>query len=285
MGITLSTNTNAPYTIARQSNARELGYKIDGTDISSYLDVPYNEYTVAGTSTFTMPNRASYLAVVLIGGGGGGGQGGWGSNNNIGRGAGGGGGGAIFVSKPVLVSSGTSITIAVGTGGTGATGNINLNNGVNGGETSIKIGTTKIFGAGGGGKGNNGWNQDNALPSYSVGVGGSGGTKYINTNYTSYEYQSSTGGSGVSIPYLSGTAYINGGKGGDISMNFIDTPAYYSDISYAGGSGGNYTIVQNGDNGTGYGTGGGGGAGNTGNATGGTGGNGGSGYARIYFYV
>jgi hypothetical protein len=215
----------------------------------------------------------------------GGGKGGWGSNKYDGFGAGGGGGGAIFVSKTVPLAPATPIQIAVGTGGPGAD-NVNTNNAYDGGETSIKINGLKVFGAGGGRKGVCGWNKDDPT-TYTPGVGGVGGTVYIDSNYTSYEFQKSTGGNGTTITYTTtGTITYTGGKGGDISMSFSGTPAYYSNISYTGANGGS-SSGETGGSGQGYGSGGGGGAGNqdTGAAAGGNGGTGAKGYARIFFYI
>jgi hypothetical protein len=307
MGVKYSLPYTSTETISSQSNARPLNYYISNIDVSQYLDVSYNEYTVPGDYTITVPARASYIAAVLIGGGGGGGSGGWASNNGKGSGGGGGGSGGALLTKAISVSPGTTIYLTVGAGGTGGTvgassgdtpQKIPQNNAVAGGDTTMSF-DSKIYTAGGGGKGISGWNTDsdnlNGSPSPYTGNGGNRGT---NTVSASSDISYNTRGiAGSSITFTSGTdnlssAQLSGGAGGGRTENYSSYSRNYNAIGGAAPSIQPNTQSNPGNDGTGDGgAGGSGGSGNNGNGgdetklRGGIGGKGADGYARIYFYI
>jgi YD repeat-containing protein len=84
-------------------------------------------YASAGTYTYTVPSGATTLTVQLWGGGGGGGRGytnGGTYNGNYGEAGGGGGGGGAYVKTTAIpVTSGETLSVTVGAGGTsGANG-------------------------------------------------------------------------------------------------------------------------------------------------------------------
>lgn len=208
--------------------------------------------------------QLSYLA---IGGGGGGGRGGLST-----YGGGGGGGGGITTGFLKLNQTDT-VTIVVGTGGTGPTsGSVP---GVNGGATTIStLGGTNIYVAGGGGGGavNSGKGQDSTGSSTgAIFLGGGGGSsnsgdagigKY---NGGIGNQKSGGGGGGGSIGGDSNPG--NGGTGLSPTNATLPTqfgPSYLNKF-YCGGGGG-------GDNGNGNNAGAGGynsgGAGGNSNSTG-----------------
>jgi hypothetical protein len=283
--------TNNSYMIERQSNARNLNYQFGGDDISNYINVSYIEYTTPGTYTITVPNIASYIAVVLIGGGGSGGNGGWGSNGSasFGTGGGGGGAGATIITKAIPITPSSTVSLTVGGGGSpGSFNGVIPYIGTSGAETSISIGGVKRFGAGGGYRGNSGWNQNsvniNTLPNNEVrGLGGTGGTIYQESNYSIYYQDGTNGDNGDSAyPTRTSTTYIRwGASGGGRTKDYGTLSIDYNAV------GGNGFFIGTGLSGTGYGAGGGGGGGTdiATNDAGGTGGAGNSGYARIYFYI
>jgi len=122
--------------------------------------------TFTSSGTWTKATREAALGVtikrVIVEVQGGGGGGGGSSSTSYGSGSGGGGG---YTKKLIDVSSISSATITVGSGGTGGTSS---SNGVTGGNSSWVDGTNTLTGGGGvGGTGNSG---------SAYGNGGSGGT-------------------------------------------------------------------------------------------------------------
>ena len=308
MGVKYSLPYTFTNTISRQSNARPLNYSISNIDVSQYLDVSYNEYTVPGVYTITVPARASYIAAVLIGGGGGGGSGGWASNNGKGSGGGGGGSGGALLTKAISVSLGTTISLTVGAGGTGGTvgassgdtpQKIPQNNAVAGGNTTMSF-SSKTYTARGGGRGISGYNTDsdnyNKGPWPNTGDGGSGGTNTFTVSSDISYNTPGTAGSSITFP-TSGTnnlspAQLSGGAGGGRTQDYSTYSINYNAIGGAAPSIQSNTQSNPGNDGTGAGgAGGSGGSGNNGNGgdetklRGGVGGKGANGYARIYFYI
>lgn len=265
------------------------------------------QYKTTGNSTFRAPVGVSNVRVMVIGGGGGGGSNG-----------GGGGAGRMVAAPSVAVTPGTDYTIAVGSGGAGATPS---NSGAtNGGSSSIGSlavapgggaggsNTTNASGSGSNGGSGGGVGRDNT-GSFSAGLGNltgtvpSGGTGLGNngggsTCQTPVNWCGGSGGGGAGAVGGNGSGTNSegagevAGSGGAGSANDITG----SSVTYAGGGGGG----RHSSGTPGAGGSGGGGAGsvasatagsgtaNTGSGGGGggyngTGGNGGSGIVIIRF--
>lgn len=139
-------------------------------------------FNVSGT--FTVPHKVTSVKAELWGGGGGGGY----QQTNNKRGAAGGGGGAFSQKNTITVTSGTSYSVVVGTGGQGASNSLSASNG---GQTSFNGITANGGGAGSG---------------HTAGVGGIAGSNG-DINFA--------GGSSVN----SSSADELGGSGGGASAN------------------------------------------------------------------
>lgn len=250
------------------------GYNISGGDIGKRIAPLYTIYTTNQTSVSLQPGWTK-IGLLAIGGGGGGGAGG--THNNIdggmSGGCGGGAGGVAFsyVTKAQLPTG--TISITVGTGG--RYGHYHLANtvangahGVAGTSSYIKINTTKVVEATGGGEGSGGWSwnvssgawgwdSDNSKGSGGKGAGGLAGTAIYNgVSGVTNLGQTSTRGSGwvdftnspsqntYNVGFAEGVAtsnlnifgdntYGNGGKGG-----------YQGENSGKTGSNGVVVIIQ-----------------------------------------
>lgn len=86
------------------------------------LSAQSQSYTTPGTYTFTVPAGVTSLRISVWGGGGAGG----GAHSQNGAKAGGGGEGGSFVRGVYTVTPGTSYTVVVGAGGTGALAQVEL---------------------------------------------------------------------------------------------------------------------------------------------------------------
>lgn len=210
---------------------------------------------LAETTTLTTP-----IEYLVIGGGGSGGQ------------LGGGGAGGYLSSSLENVTSGSSFTVTVGSGGAGVTSVVRGNNGTN--SSIAGTGYTTVTAIGGGGGGGQGSASD-AGTGKDGGSGGGGGENDAGTNTpgsgtTGQGNDGGTGGTGA------GTQLSGGGGGG------AGAAGSNAAGQYAGGAGGNgLTSKITGTSATRAG-GGGGGAwwyNNGGSSTGGAGGSGGGGAA------
>lgn len=250
---------------------------IPSSDSSISLNVFYNKskivveedfvYTTVGTYTFTVPSNVNKICVLCIGGGGGGG-------NTSNDGAGGAGGGLIWVND-IVVTTGETFTVTVGSGGT---------IGVNGGNSSFSSTDVSII-AYGGLSGNGTQGRAGGSKEYTInrnfgtqggGNGGSGGhgSIYLGTNLTAgggggaAGYTGNGGSGGVyksSVTKSNGSDGVGGGGGGGGAANTN------------GSGGGGVGIYGQGSNGTGatstnasYSNGGGGGSGGTSGTAGST---------------
>ncbi len=175
--------------------------------------------TFTSSGTWTKPSGISKVIVEVQGAGGGGGYISHGSNNG---GAGGGGG---YSKKLIDVSSISSATITVGSGG--ALGNSSSRTGVNGGDSVWSDSANTVTGGGGAGGGGGGSNTR-----YKGGNGGSasGGDFNIDGQAAAWSgaYRDKGGnsflGTGRLIDgpetysaYVPATGYGGGGLGGDQS--------------------------------------------------------------------
>ena len=258
---------------------------------STTWTVPTDTISVVGDSLEVID---SFEAIIVAGGGGGG----------YGTSAGGGGAGGLIFNSDMLLPYGTSISVAIGTGGIG--GSSNSVQGKSGGNSTLD-GISAIGGGGGGGTSStsslrNGLNggsgggsgslsrNNNGIggtsigttPSPSVYYGFAGGNSNSNPNFVNGAGGGGAGSTGSTPPSGNG-GNANGGIGRQYSIS--GSEQYYagggggsrSDKSFGlGGSnvGGNGNSDGNGANGVNA-TGSGGGAGST------KGGNGGSGIVII----
>ena len=216
--------------------AGAISSNIGGTN-ERYIMFPYSGSGTTKDYAFTTTKNL-VCDILVVGGGGGGGQFG-----------GGGGGGSIIFGSNISISTGNSVSIKVGNGGTGST-NFNAGiNGINGNDTSIIINTIEYIAKGGGGGGS----RDGTNVGRNGNIGGSGG-----------------GGST--------------GEGGGQYLGGISNKNIYSNFISFGNNGGKGKTDINGS--PGWASGGGGGAGSAGSdfssITGG--GNGGSGKEFISYF-
>jgi hypothetical protein len=180
--------------------------------------------------TFTIPSGITKLKATIVGGGGGSGRG-------NGAPSGGGGGGGTAIKYLTSLTPGNTISVTVGSGGTGRTGS--NGNGTTGGTSSIASGTqsiTTVSATGGAGS----FGPTGGSP---IGIGAAGGSA------------------------SNGDANINGSGGHQVLYSSTDA-------AYVPGNGGNSTL---GGGPVGSGTGnnyGGGGAGSAANTNGNNGGGG-----------
>jgi hypothetical protein len=183
------------------------------------------KFNTSGISySWTAPNNATSLSVLVVGGGGGGGGGGFNSVNSAGGGGGGGGGGAQVITTSISnVITNQSISVSVGAGGAGGSygGRSSSSwagaNGRDGGASNFGSTSANGGGAAMGGGGQTLQSSPNAntcntgrpltLDSYNVyyndGIGGLGGASGNGTYASVFPYCNTTastgqGGSGAS---------------------------------------------------------------------------------------
>jgi hypothetical protein len=183
-------------------------------------------FTASGT--FTVPSGVTSLKVTAVGGGGGGGAGTAGNPIT----GGGGGGGAVCVGY-VTVTSGASVAVTVGQGGTGGTfgtitapsggntivGGITARGGGGGGEYAPALGHSGAAGGAAGTATGGIWNltstagnngDDFTVNPSTAGAGGGGIATYYLYQFI-YGTRTSLAGSGTGT---NGTGYGGGGTGG-----------------------------------------------------------------------
>lgn len=219
-------------------NGSQIGYQINGTDVTNYATPIYTSYT--GSTSATVPSWASAITVVCISGGGGGGAGTNGYKRNQplqnkgsqnGGGGGGGGGGEYKIYRGYPVSGGAPVQITVGGGGGGGQGP--SADGGSGGDSTVKVNGTQIIYTSGGNGG-----QGGNLGSNGPGGGGRGYNTYYAENYnngSTYGTSSNSGetgnqqrenrsGGNINQPqgdYLPIGGYSAGGSGG-MGSNYED---------------------------------------------------------------
>jgi hypothetical protein len=204
------------------------------------LNSPNIQYRLyLSSSTFSVPSGTSFVRCIVQAAGGGGGGGGYklGANSNSSGGGGGGSGGLTDITIGTTDISGSTITITVGTGGsgancrTGASGNLAGLAGSAGGNTSISYtpvsGSTKTYSAQGGGGGSG--------ATAAGGVGGAGGTGGYGLTVSGVA--GGRGGQTTATAPVAGTANLYGGAGGGGGGGGSNaTPT--AGASAAGGNGG-----------------------------------------------
>jgi hypothetical protein len=275
-GVT-ATNTGGAISVAISGGG---GGGISSADIQ--------EFTSAGTSTWTKPAGAKLVYILAFGGGGGGGSGrrrASGSSATAAFGGGGGGaGGRVELWVPAATLSSTE-TVTVGAGGTGGVArtvdDTSGQNGTQGGTSAF--GSIVFVRSGTEGQGG-------TTASGTAGTGGGGGPDGITVGGTSYQSGGGAGGSSSSSTGVRG-GYRAGGGGGGVGFAAASTTptngqggglggsAFSTSTSSSGGGGAAGSAESNGGNGANaaaYSIGGsGGGGGGSGTTTAGNGGNGG----------
>lgn len=276
------------------------------------------EFTTAGTSTWTKPAGAKLVYILAFGGGGGGGSGrrrASGSSATAAFGGGGGGAGGRSELWIPAAALGSTETVTVGPGGTGgAATTVDDTNGNAGssGDSSLfgsLVAARAGAGASGGsttgaGSGNSGGGGADGITSGGTSYTASGGAGGLSSSSAGSRggYRAGGGGGGVGFAAASTTAtngqagglgganYSNStvstGGGGALGLaesngtNGANAASYFVGGSGGGGGGSGVTTAGNGGNG-GYPSGGGGGGGAGHAVNSGAGGNGGNGYVRI----
>ncbi len=212
--------------------------------------VPYN-----ASGVFTVPAGVTSITVEAWGGGGGGGN----SNNTTSNGGAGGGGGAYARKVLTGLIPGTSYTVTVGTGGTGAPANSTAN-ATDGGDsrfqgpgiTTIVAGGGKLGdasgentnGTGGNNTGGNGGTATGGDVNYTGGNGGNGGSASGGGGGSSAS-TSTNGANGTN-----GNNADNDKAGGNVGGNTTDGPGGTGEGSNDNQPGGNGTIPGGGGGGS-----------------------------------
>jgi hypothetical protein len=195
----------------------------------------YNSPGLTGQTLYTFtPAQNIVCDILVVGGGGGGGKGG----------GGGGGGGGVLFGVNLKLNAGSSISVKVGKGGTGATTNDNGVRGTNGNDSSITINAIEYIakGGGGGGSRNSTSAGTNGIDGGSGGGGshaniapqGQGGVSNKN-NYANFQSFGNNGGLGKLGTSAPEPSHTGGGGGGAGS---VGNNATGSGTGTGGGNGG-----------------------------------------------
>ncbi len=221
-----------------------------GITVTTYSNRCVVKFTSTTATTWTVPRGVTKLWVLVVGGGGGGGS----------DEGGGGGAGGYVENQNFAVTSQSTISLDIGTGGVGATDT----SGVGGGD-----GGDSIFGsitADGGGGGGSALNVNSSLKDGRAGGSGGGGAGEDAT------YRLGTGGAATAGQgYAGGGGYSTRGGGGGGAAEIGNTNGT------ARGGDGKSTTILDGVTSTFFAGGGGGGGGNSGSTTAVAGGSGGGG--------
>ena len=228
--------------------------------VTGTTNVCERRFTSTGTTTWTVPSGITSIDVLVVGGGGGGGGGG-----SSASGGGGGGGGGIVATSGVSVTSSTSFTVTVGSGGDyGSSGT----DGTPGGSSSLTSSSPSLSitanGGGGGTKGS------------SNGPGGAAGTGSCSGCATSASPRGGAGGTGADGVGVDGSNGVTLSGSSSTTYGLLRQGSSSIAVAGAGGGGGGSTSSAGGSGGGGNG----GGLNNAVSGTANTGGGGGGGGSR-----
>lgn len=304
--------------VAAGYDNKTLSIELNDPSVSPFTQtVNIQEFSTAGTSTWTKPVGAKFVEVLMYGGGGGGASGGKATTTAYG-GGGGAAGARVELRIPAYVLNATE-TVIVGGGGAGSAGITAISSGgTDGTDGQPSFFNPSIYRADGGSGGVSitttalSPNSIDALRSLSsvytatgasstasstAGSGGRGGFRAggggAGGGWASANGLDRTGGEGgLGGAVFSGSSSAGSGGGGSAGSagsaggNGADAPAgYYVGGSGGGGGGQNASSAGNGGQGGYPGGGGGGGGASRGVVTSGAGGDGGDGYVRVVTYL
>lgn len=244
----LTTGTAYTFTVKGVGSNGLTGPSSDASNSVTPTSGGQDEYTTAGTYSWTAPSGVTSVSVVCVGGGG--------SYGSYANGGCGGGGGGLGYKNNYSVTAGNSYTVVVGArstteGGTGGNSYF-VNTGTvygGGGSSGVMSGANGTGGSGGSYNGDGGGNGGAGGPGSSGGSlgpraygggggaggysGAGGGGGYYGNATGSYVNYSGTNGSGGG-----GGAGYNGGAGGGVGLQGEGTSGTWAANS-EGGSGGN----------------------------------------------
>lgn len=233
-GILKSTTTTGDLSIAVASDFPTLNQNTTGTAAGSLIAVR----TITSGTTYTPTSGTTKILIQMVGGGGGGG----GAITQYSAGAGGGSGG--FLQKYITgISSATTYTIAIGTGGNGgiatggATGNSGTATTFTTDASATPASTTFIANGGIGGVGSNSGSTKTAK------AGGAGGTCTngdINNSGTPGSFSISRGNAEYEITGSGGSSNFGGGGAANISTGGNTDIAGKAATGFGAGGGGAY---------------------------------------------
>jgi hypothetical protein len=182
----------------------------DGSNFfTELLEGGYVEFTAAGANTFQVPKNINWVTAQIWGAGGGGGSGKRGPAAQARTGGTGGGGGAMNFATFRPSDLGTSVTVTIATGGTGA--GVNTSDGTSGSNGNPGGNTTfgSLLTAFGGGAG-----AGCTIASFSGGSGGGAlSAGVLGINSTNSTGGSPSGASGQAGQGLGGGGSLQGGVG------------------------------------------------------------------------
>lgn len=232
-----------------------------------------NVETYTSSTTWTVPDGVTSIAVIAMGAGGGGGGGATAYGANVAGGGGGGGGGGYVFAPYVGVAPGSAISVGVGASGAGGTGtDVSGNTSKNGGNGGNGGAATFSGVSAGGGSGGVGGKFSGTATAPTLATGGAFGVT-SSSWYQSDLRGSGTGGNGANRSNT-GTAGANATAGSNGTFLSTDSFPYITPTATAGSAGGagsgnnTYTLGTAGTGGaSGWQGGGGGGGGGVGSYT------------------
>jgi hypothetical protein len=218
--------------------------------------VGQQEYSVAGTYTFTVPTGVTSVSAVAVGGGGGG-QISRGGSTGTERPASGGGGGGLGWKNNIAVTPGSNYTVVVGAGGTAGTivgdqVTTSVDGGVGG--TSFFISTDTVNG-GGGGAGDADGGASGTFIGDGGGAGGVGQSRTFGWDGGGGGGAGGYSGSGGDADNGQGRNPATNSGGGGAGASRENDPGIAGGFTSAGGNGGGVGLLGKGADGVGGGTG------------------------------
>ena len=239
--------------LVTQGLQAQVSYNPGNAEVSA---VGQQEYSVAGTYSFTVPTGVTSVSAVAVGGGGGG-QVSRGTSGGGEVSASGGGGGGLGWKNNIAVTPGNSYTVSVGAGGTAGTivgdqVSTRASGGIGG--TSYFISTDTVSG-GGGGAGDDDGGASGTFTGDGGGAGGAGSSRVSNWDGGGGGGAGGYSGTGGSSDFGAGNnpATNSGGGGGGASREY--DPGVAGGFTSIGGNGGGVGLRGKGADGVGGGTG------------------------------